>query len=243
MSSRAPRITHPRRVASSYMFSGRVKCYRCKTLLSGQDAKSGRFHYYVCQSLIKRGSGGCDTPRLNARRFEELIVRRIRSSIFTEGIIGDLAKVVARELDSLIREQRGRLETIESELADVRRRLGRLWDVVETSDDVPADMDIRIKANTERRSLLEASLEEAGSILSQRRAVKNELEIIAEQAQDMGEFLKESELSERKAFAQTFIREVEVMPCKAVVRYTVPMASDSHAPGVDSEEVPFGRPS
>ena len=83
-----------------------------------------------------------------------------------------LAKVVAKELDGLVREQRRRLETIESELADVRRRLGRLWDVVETSDDVPADMDIRIKANTERRSLLEGSLEEAQSILSQRRSVK-----------------------------------------------------------------------
>ena len=93
MRSRAPRVTHPRRVASSYMFSGLVKCYRCETLLSGQDAKSGRFHYYVCQSLIKRGRGGCDTPRLNARRFEEMIVGRIRSSILTEGIIGDLAKV------------------------------------------------------------------------------------------------------------------------------------------------------
>ena len=175
MRSRAPRITHPRRVASSYMFSGLVKCYRCKRALSGHSAKSGRFHYYVCQSLLKRGSGGCDTPRLNARRFEELIVRGIRSSILTEGIIDDQTKVVAKELDGLVREQRRRLETIESELADVRRRLGRLWDIVETTDDVPTDADIRIKANTERRSLLEASLKEAQSILSQRKSVKNDL--------------------------------------------------------------------
>ena len=239
MRSRAPRIAHPRRVASSYMFSGLVKCNRCKTLLSGQDAKSGRFHYYVCQSLIKRGSGGCDTPRLNARRFEELIVGRIRSSILTEGIIGDLAKIIAKELDGLVREQRRRLETIESELADVRRRLGRLWDVVETSDDVPADMDIRIKANTDRRSLLEASLEEAQSILSRRRSVKNDLEAIVARAQDMGEFQKESDLSERKAFAETFVREMVVMPGKAVIHYAVPMPGDSHAPWADSEEVPL----
>jgi len=78
------------------MFSGLVKCYRCKTLLSGQDAKSGRFHYYVCQSLIKGGGGGCDTPRLNARRFEELLVRTIHSSILPQGIIGDLAKVASQ---------------------------------------------------------------------------------------------------------------------------------------------------
>ena len=237
MRSRAPRIIHPRRVASSYMFSGLVKCYRCRTLLSGQDAKSGRFHYYVCQSLIKRGGGGCDTPRLNARRFEELIVRMIRSNILTEGIIGDLKKVVAKELDSLVREQRGKMETIESELVAVRRRLGRLWDIVETTDEVPADTGIRIKANTERRSLLEASLEEARAILSQRRSVKEDLEAIVARAQDMGEFLKESALSERKAFAETFISEIVVMPGKAVIRYNVPMPVDSHTPGADSEEV------
>ncbi|MDE2838724.1 MAG: recombinase family protein [Chloroflexota bacterium] len=240
MRSRAPKTIHPRRVGSSYMFSGLVKCYRCNTLLSGQDAKSGRFHYYVCQTLIKRGSGGCDTPRLNARRFEELIVRRIRSSILTEGIIGDLPKAVAKELDGLVREQRGRLETIESELADVRRRLGRLWDVVETTDDVPADMDIRIKANTERRSLLEASLEEAQSILSQRRSVKSDLEAIVARAQDMGEFLGESELSERKAFAETFIKELVVLPGRAVVYYTVPMANNIHNSRSDSEELLLG---
>ena len=242
MRSRSPRTTHPRRLASSYMFSGLVECYRCETLLSGQDAKSGRFYYYVCQSLRKRGKDGCDTPRLNARRFEELIVRRIRSSLLTEGIIDDLTKVVATELDSLVREQRRRLETVEAELADVRRRLGRLWDVVETTNDVPTDMDLRIKANTERRNLLEASLKEAQSILSQRKSVKNDLEAIVARAQDMGEFLNESELSERKALAEALVREIVVMPGKAVVRYTVPMAGDSHTPGADSEEVPLDGP-
>ena len=77
--SRASKTTHPRRIASSYLLSGLITCYRCKTAFTGHGAKSGRFHYYVCQSLIKRGSGSCDSPRLNARRFEQLIVDRIRS--------------------------------------------------------------------------------------------------------------------------------------------------------------------
>ena len=38
MRSRASKTTHPRRIASSYLLSGLVKCYRCETLLSGQDA-------------------------------------------------------------------------------------------------------------------------------------------------------------------------------------------------------------
>ena len=177
---------------------------------------------------MKRGSGGCDSPRLNARRFEELIAGRIRSSILTEGIIADLTKVFAQELDGVVREQRGKLETIESELKDARRQLDRLWRIVETTDDVPTDMDLRMKANSERQRRLEASAEEASAILSQRRAVRNDLEAIMAGALDMTEVLKESELHERRAFAETFVKEIVVMPGKAVIQYTVPMPDDSH---------------
>ena len=45
--------------------------------------QGGKFAYYVCQSLMKRGRGACDCPRLNARRFEELVVNRIRANILT----------------------------------------------------------------------------------------------------------------------------------------------------------------
>ena len=77
MRSRAPKIAHPRRVASSYLLSGLVKCKACNRALSGQDAKSGQFSYYVCQSIMKRGKDACKTPRLNARRFEEMVVGNI----------------------------------------------------------------------------------------------------------------------------------------------------------------------
>ena len=37
---------------------------------TAHEAKSGQFTYYVCHSLLKQGQGACDTPRLNAKRFE-----------------------------------------------------------------------------------------------------------------------------------------------------------------------------
>ena len=137
--SRASKADQPRRIASSYLLSGLITCYRCKMAFTGHGAKSGRFHYYVCQSLIKRGSGTCDSPRLNARRFEQVIVGRIRSSILAKDGDDDMTTVVIKELDRLVQEQRGRMEIIESELKDVRRRLDRLWDFVESTDDDLAD--------------------------------------------------------------------------------------------------------
>ena len=47
---------------------------------------------------MKRRSGTCDSPRLNIRRFEELVVGHIRPNILTEGNIRELAKVVDEEM-------------------------------------------------------------------------------------------------------------------------------------------------
>ena len=243
MRSRASKTTNPRRIASSYLLSGLVKCYRCETLLSGQDAKGGRFHYYVCQSPIKRGKDACETPRLNARRFEQLIVGRIRSCILAKDGNDDMTTVVVKELDRLVQEQRGRIEIIESELKDVRRRLERLWDFVESSDDDLADTATpQIRANRDQQVRLEASLQEASAILSQRRATRDGVATITAKTLDMTEYPEKSELPERKAFVKTFIRDIVVMPGKAIIHYKVPIAKDSPNSEVDSEELDLAGP-
>ena len=47
----------------------------------------------------------------------------------------------------------------------------------------------------------------------------------------MSEFLKDSDPTQRRAFIETFVKEIVVMPSKAVVRYTVPKPDDSPIPG------------
>ena len=37
-------------------------------------------------------------------------------------------------MDGIASEQRKRLKTIEDELEDIKRRLGRIWNAIETSD-------------------------------------------------------------------------------------------------------------
>ena len=228
MRSRAPKITHPRRVGSSFLLSGLVKCYRCKRALSGRYSSRGTFPYYVCHSFVKRAPGACDSPRVDARQFEELVVSSIRSNILTEGNIRSLVKVVDEQMDGVSGEQRKRLETIESELADVRGRLGRLYDLVETTTEFNmADFSHRIRDHKERQERLESAAEGARAILSQRRAVLDDVRTITAYAQDMNRFLRKSELTERRAFIETFVKEIELLPDNAVVRYTIPISQST----------------
>ena len=225
--SRAPKRSHPRRVGSSYLLSGLIKCKACNRALSGQDAKSGKFSYYVCQSVMKRGSGACNAPRLNARRFEELVVGKIRENVLTESNIRKLVKLVDEEMDGVAKEQRQRLETIDSELVEVEHRLDRLYNLVETTDLDIEDFKPRIRDHRERQERLEASAAEARSMLSERREVLDDVETITTYAQDLSVFLNESELTERRAFIGSFVKEIVVMPGNAVVRYTIPISQST----------------
>ena len=228
MQSRAPKVSHPRRVGSTYLLSGLVKCKACNRALSGQDAKSGQFSYYVCQSIMKHGKDACNTPRLNARRFEELVVGKIRTNVLTDSNIRALLKVVDDQMDSVSREQRERLETIEDELEDVKRKLGRIWHFIETVDNVEmTDASDRIREHRDKQERLEDEAADARAILSQRRAALDDVEPIAAYAQEMSEFLMGSELTERRAFIETFVKEIVVVPGDALMRYTIPISQST----------------
>ena len=64
-------------------------------------------------------------------------------------------------------------------------------------------------------------------MLSQRREVLDDVETITAYAQDLSVFLNESELTERRAFIESFVKEVVVMPDNAVVRYTIPISQST----------------
>ena len=224
---RAPKISNPRRVGSSYLLSGLIKCKACNTPLNGRFAQSGKYAYYVCPSNINIRKDSCETPSISARRFEELVVGKIRSNILTVGNIRDLIKVVDERLDGATGDQRKRLETIESELADVLGRLDRLYDIVETTGMHVDDFKPRIRSLRERQERLESAAEGARAILAQRNSVLEDVETITAYAQDVRKFLQKSELTERRAFIETFVKEIELLPDNAVVRYTIPISQST----------------
>ena len=205
--------------------------------MTASEAKSGRYTYYVCHSLLKRGSGTCKTPKLNAKSFEKLIVDEIRANALTESNIRDLVKLLDKEMDGVAREQRERLQTIEEELEDVKRRLARIWQVIETTDVEMADASERIREHRERKEKLEVAAEEARGLLSERRQFLDSADTIAAFAAEMSEFLKTSELTETKAFVGSFVKEIVVKPGKAAIVYSIPTPEDSPIGGADAAEI------
>ena len=87
-------------------------------------------------------------------------------------------------MDGVAAEQRERLENIEAELIEVRRRLDRVWHVIENSELDISDATSRIREHQERQEKLEIASEEARALLSERRAVLDNVDTIAAFAED-----------------------------------------------------------
>ena len=240
--SKAPARVNPRRASSPYLLSGLVKCEKCGKALTAAEAKSGKYSYYVCHSLLKKGKGTCKTPRLNSKRFEKLMIDQIRANILTESNIRDLVRLMDEEMDGVAAEQRERLENIEAELIEVRRRLDRVWHVIENSELDISDATSRIREHRERQEKLEIAAEEARALLSERRAVLDNVDTIAAFAEDMSDFLMTSEITESRAFIKSFVKEIKVKPGKATVFYTLPTPPDSPIGGGDAAEVALHGP-
>ena len=89
------------------------------------------------------------------------------------------------------------------------------------------DFKPRIRELRERQDRLEHSAEEARAALAQRRKVLDDVNAIAAYAREMKDFLEESELAERRAFIETFVKEILVVPGDALMRYTIPISQST----------------
>ncbi len=223
---RPPKVQRPGRVGSKFLLSGLLKCGVCGRPYTGQGAKSGQFAYYVCGTLFREGAGTCSARYLNAPRVEDFVVEKIRERILTEETIIELVKLVAEEIDAMAGELSGRLEVIEAELSDVRKRLGKLYEALETSDLTLEVLSPRIFSLRHREEQLQAAKEDAETQLERRRVELPTTEEIKGYVADFREFLKEGTFPERKALIRNFVEGIEVVGDEATLTYTIPMPND-----------------
>ena len=153
--------------------------------------------------------------------------------------IRDLVKLLDEEMDGVASEQRQMLESIDGELEEVKKQLGRVWNFIARSDsvDVAEASDLIVELR-ERKEKLEIAAEEARALLKDRRQLLDSADVIATFAEEMSEFLSTSELTETRAFVHLLRQEgTRSGPARPPSSTTIPTPDDSPMGGADSAEV------
>ena len=159
------------------------------------------------------------------------MVDKIRERILTEEIIVRLVQLVAEGIDAMAGELAGGLESIDSELVDVRRSLQKLSEALENRDLTLKDLSPRILSVWQREEQSTAAREDAASQLERRRVELPTTDDIRADVADFREFVQEGTFPERKALVHSFVKDINVTGDEAALTYTIPMPND----GVTSE--------
>jgi hypothetical protein len=132
-------------------------------------------------------------------------------------------RLVNEEMDAQAGEYRERLDTIIREIDETNRRLGRLYEALETGSLTLEDLAPRIQDLRQRQKQLEASRLELEASLSDRRVELADLGLVSEYVADLRNVLTYSSLAEQRSFIPSFVKEVKVTGTDALLTYTMPL--------------------
>ncbi len=144
MAANASEEVHPRTVPSFYLLSGLLYC-SCGQAMIGRSAKSHQYYYYVCNRSFKQGRDACNARHLPKEKLENLVLDQIKEKVLTQECLEELVKLVNEDLDSTYGALKDKLNIIDAELNDVKARLSKLYDVLETGKLNLDDLAPRIK--------------------------------------------------------------------------------------------------
>lgn len=223
LASRAPKVVHPRVVSSRFLLSGLARCGYCGRALTGQEAKSGKFAYYVCGSLTKKGAGSCDCKYLSVPKFEKAVIDEIRKSILTQDNLMELAKAASEEWNESLAGFRQEIDSIDDGIKDTQLRLSNIYDAIESGKIELSDLALRIKELRMRQDKLIARKVEIEAQYSEHRYEALDPVEMATYVEDLRSLLEDGEICERKAFIKGFVKEIRVKGDEVTVEYTPPL--------------------
>jgi len=124
-----------------------------------------------------------------------------------------------RELGSASLKLKERLDICDAELGDVKVRLSRLYDVLETGKLGLDDLAPRIKELKRRQDELSKNRVQVEVDMVAQGVEEVDIDTVKSYTRDLKSLLEESDITERKAFLRSFIKRIEINRDKVIVYY------------------------
>lgn len=213
---------HPVHLASNYLLSGLVYCPFCGAKRIGVPAKSGQYHYYACATYWNMGSSACKGGLVNQALLDKVVLEKVTQVLLHEENVKKLVAETNRALSEERQELEEERRILSRRLREVRARLDRLLDVIETGEEPPQALWERAR---ERQAEV-AELEERLEILDRRLGALGATEIELKEAVRYVTFLRKRlegyPVSRQRAILQSFIRRIEASKDEIRIEYTLP---------------------
>lgn len=191
----------------NYLFSGKIYCGYCGTLMNGESAASHTgtvYRYYCCPTAKKQKK--CHKQRISASLIETKAIEALKQTIFTDEVVERLANDV---YTYLTRNQKESLTDIKKRLSEIEKRIANMVDAVERNPNVPSSFVQRI-----------CDLEKEKDELSDRLHTEQFAIKVSEiKIEDLKDFIKHFNQSDDKSLVNAFVTRLTLYDDYAILEY------------------------
>ncbi|MTI15220.1 hypothetical protein E1189_19680 [Sansalvadorimonas verongulae] len=217
---------------STRLFTGMVRCGRCKEnmVITSATGRSATYYYYECQNRVNGRS--CDTKhkRISAGALDDYLVETVSSRIFTRENLTQLILDINDLAGNWVKENRRKRRVLLHETEKLRQKNRRLYELLEDPEG-PAnlgDLIPRLRENNDKIKVLEKDLES----LAQEKAP--DFEINDEMVDEMSVFFADMMKSQNhprkiRQFLSSFIEEILICDDEIRITYDPAVIIDSTA--------------
>jgi len=177
----------------------------------------------MCGNAHRKGKEICPSPLLPKNKLERFVINRIKSYILTEENLEELVRLTNEELAQTSGESKGRLELLQTQIAEVDSRLGKLYDALETGEFRNDELAPRIRVLSQKKEELQQTRAEVEEKLSCEVIEMADPQVVRDYANDLGNLLTRSSITEQRSFLKSFVERVEAGSSEIRLCYTMPM--------------------
>ncbi len=168
-------------------------------------------------------------------KLEGLILENISQLVLQEEHLHELVRLTNHELVKSLGYVEERLETLNSQTGDLDRRLGHLYDALETGHLTVEELAPRIRELQEKRELLSRARGELQETLSGGQLEQVGWETVLSYLGNLKEILDYGSGAEKKLLLRSFIQSIDKLESEVVLHYSLPLPPatiSENGPGV-----------
>jgi len=238
-----PSVTHPRAVASEYLFSGIAKCRLCGGHMKGLSAhgRSERYRYYVCSVNDRVNRKACPQRKIRANVIEEIVIAKLKERLTSREVLEDIIRINNEALKELKAKSEKTLERIEADIARIEQKRRRLFEAIEDGIGGLASEDIapRLRELQEKKTEAEAERERIKASIAQ-KPIKSSEEILRKWVEFFKALFDDPDFWKNKARIHSLIESIEIDASRVYVTYCAKLKGETDVLMLDKDPPPDG---
>ncbi len=199
----------------------------------GHAAKSGKYAYYVCGTAYRLGNTECGGTPVEKNLIEQSVMARILNVVLIEPNLLRLVEFTNKTLRSRAKSSKAESTVIVGEIANVRKRLGRLYDVIEKGELLMTDLAPRLRELRDREKTLVEDLQANHNSEAETHWKLVQTEDVLRYLVDLKGLLSSGTLSQRKSFLRTFVKAIRKRGNTIETEYTLPLPPEKSSLSVE----------